>query len=726
MFKLKQYKHNKVANHFNKSLQLTTLIIGLSLVNSPAQARKPVPANVPQNVTTTAKEDGCVGQIANPAKLFLPLGKSTLIKLPEPLATRSIGNPEVVQAKLITPQTLYLLGLDIGSTNMIIQGKSGTCTIIDVTVSMDPDGLQQMLGELLPEEKNIKVTAAADSLILSGTVEDAITANRAVDIASAYVRRRVLPLNVGNDSANNNQNNQQNQQQNMTQQNTDMVNPRIVNMLSVSAQQQVMLEVKIAEVSKTLLDKLGVDFGDEKTAFPDFGVHLNYVGKKNWGAKVFYIKGNSNNAYHADLQKDSLISIRQLSDLDFRQKNKIIGFSANGKVAKTGNWKLSSVISRSDVENNWKIYNHEANNRLEDVIEMTKNHKLWSSMLSFSQRKENNIVKGGVFYESQFIDDKYIDALTYRKPKKTIDRMGFFFDVVYTDFDDKLKIQYGAHLDYFEETKQVINNSRTKLAPLKLSPRFAFSFSLNEKNTVGANVNYTRRGKLDNFAQFNISESNMNMLQWKHLFIKNAQLTVEVFYQRGKGISHDTLMTSNFGRGFSSQKSVNQGIATRFEQNFDNGSFVNANATWFRSTFQQEDKKWYSTKYDGKFASNLVYGKQWQRKRNTWGINSNLIFNGGQRDTPIDELNSDKLFPYSTAYLGSSFYTLQLKHYFRSDLRIYRTVKKKNYTATLSLDIQNVTNQQNVSFQYYDAIQKRIVSRYQTGLVPILNYRVAF
>jgi len=257
MFTLKQY-----TNHFNKSLQLTTLIIGLSLVNSPALARKPMPANTPQNAITSAKEDGCVGQIANPAKLILPLGKSTLIKLPEPLATRSIGNPEVVQAKLITPQTLYLLGLDIGSTNMIIQGKSGTCTIIDVTVSMDPDGLQQMLGELLPEEKNIKVTAAADSLILSGTVEDAITANRAVDIASAYVRRWAFALNVGKDSANGNQNNQQQQQQQQNnQQNTDMVNPRIVNMLSVSAQQQVMLEVKIAEVSKTLLDKLGVDFG---------------------------------------------------------------------------------------------------------------------------------------------------------------------------------------------------------------------------------------------------------------------------------------------------------------------------------------------------------------------------------------------------------------------------------------------------------------------------------
>ncbi|MES2500319.1 MAG: pilus assembly protein N-terminal domain-containing protein, partial [Pseudomonadota bacterium] len=313
MFKQKEYKQNKVANNLNKSLQLTTLIIGLLLINSPALARKTAPAAASQDAVITAKEDGCVGQIANPAKLILPLGKSTLIKLPEPLATRSIGNPEVVQAKLITPQTLYLLGLDIGSTNMIIQGKSGTCTIIDVTVSMDPDGLQQMLGELLPEEKNIKATAAADSIILSGTVEDAITANRAVDIASAYVRRRSLPLNVGSGGANGNQNNQQNnQQQNMTQQNTDMVNPRIVNMLSVSAQQQVMLEVKVAEVSKTLLDKLGANLSLSQTSgswtYRLITNFLSTAGAATGGAVSGFKNSDKNFALDAE-KRDGLIKI---------------------------------------------------------------------------------------------------------------------------------------------------------------------------------------------------------------------------------------------------------------------------------------------------------------------------------------------------------------------------------------------------------------------------------
>ncbi len=312
MFKLKEYKHKKVATKLNKSLQLTFLIVGLSLVSSPVLARKPATVVATQEAMLSAKEDSCVGQISNPAKLILPLGKSTLIKLPEPLASRSVGNPEVIQAKLIAPQTLYLLGLDIGSTNMIIQGKSGTCTIIDVTVSMDPDGVQQSLNTLLPEEKNIKVTAAADSLILSGTVEDAITANRAVDIASAYVSRKTLSLNVGKDSANGNQTQQNNQQTNMPQLNTDMVNPRIVNMLSVSAQQQVMLEVKVAEVSKTLLDKLGANLSLSQTSgswtYRLITNFLSTVGSATGGAVSGFKNSDKNFTLDAE-KRDGLIKI---------------------------------------------------------------------------------------------------------------------------------------------------------------------------------------------------------------------------------------------------------------------------------------------------------------------------------------------------------------------------------------------------------------------------------
>jgi len=222
-----------------------------------AQESTSAPAEVNVSLPQKSVDGICSGSLSNPSAMTLPIGKSTLINLPEPIASRTVGNQEILQAKLITPQTLYVLGLDLGATNMIIQGKSGHCVIMDVTVNIDPNALQNSLNELLPDEKNIKVSALSDSVVLTGTVENALSASYAVDIASAYVRRFVNPVPTGTNNTQN-QNQNQNQQNNiLTSTNTGVVNPRVVNMLSVSAQQQVMLEVKIAEVSKTLLDQLG-------------------------------------------------------------------------------------------------------------------------------------------------------------------------------------------------------------------------------------------------------------------------------------------------------------------------------------------------------------------------------------------------------------------------------------------------------------------------------------
>jgi pilus assembly protein CpaC len=95
------------------------------------------------------------------------MGKSTMMRLQEPVIHRSVGNPDIVQAMLVAPDTLYIAGVDIGTTNMIMQGKSGVCSVVDVTVSLDPAGLRATLAAVLPDEKNIVVTTAADTIVLS-------------------------------------------------------------------------------------------------------------------------------------------------------------------------------------------------------------------------------------------------------------------------------------------------------------------------------------------------------------------------------------------------------------------------------------------------------------------------------------------------------------------------------------------------------------------------------
>jgi pilus assembly protein CpaC len=229
------------------------LAAGLALAASgPAFAAKQSQAGDNPSQVAPARPDAgprCQGEPARPAQLSLQLGKSNLMRLPEPVQHRSVGNPAVVQALLVAPDTLYIAGIDVGTTNMIVQGKSGQCSMLDITVAMDVAPLQATLAAAMPDERGIKVLAAGDTLVLTGTVSDAGAVARTIELANAYVRRPLRPLSVPDkqDAAGG---------QAGTEQSAGGAGARVVNLLSVSAPQQVQLEVKIAEVSKSLLERL--------------------------------------------------------------------------------------------------------------------------------------------------------------------------------------------------------------------------------------------------------------------------------------------------------------------------------------------------------------------------------------------------------------------------------------------------------------------------------------
>jgi pilus assembly protein CpaC len=177
-------------------------------------------------------------------------GSSTVVGLTAraPTNSQSVGaRPGVgeIAVRLLSPTDIYLTGKRIGAANVVMVHAGGSCTLLNVVVGMDPSGLQAAIDQLLPEERErvpeaerVKVSAAFDSLVLKGTVSDSEALVRVTDLANAYLRGGETNGNSGAAAA----------------------NPRIVNMLTVGAPQQVMLEVKVAEVSKNLLDQFGIDF----------------------------------------------------------------------------------------------------------------------------------------------------------------------------------------------------------------------------------------------------------------------------------------------------------------------------------------------------------------------------------------------------------------------------------------------------------------------------------
>ncbi|WP_223851384.1 type II and III secretion system protein family protein [Cupriavidus pauculus] len=299
----------------------------------------------------------CVGAAAEPEQVTVPIGKSRMLPLPEPVRTRTLGNPSIVQAMLVSPQTLYVLGLDVGTTNMIVQGRSGRCTVIDVTVGADPAGLQSALHSLLPQARAVRVSAAADSLVLSGNVPDAIVAQQIMDIANAFVQRQsrsplqapqqpmgtpaptpgtpgmpMMPAMAMGGAMGGAMMPMANNLAATSNGGMPVRNPRIINMMSVDAPQQVMLEVKVAEVSKTLIDQLGAA-ANLQGAFGSwsFGLLANFLS----GASGVITGSKANNLpfqVAIDAQKgDSLVKILAEPNL-MAISGQEASFLAGGKV----------------------------------------------------------------------------------------------------------------------------------------------------------------------------------------------------------------------------------------------------------------------------------------------------------------------------------------------------------------------------------------------------------
>jgi pilus assembly protein CpaC len=164
------------------------------------------------------------GQVQVAAPMRLTTGKSMVLQLPEKAARLSVGNPDVADVVLINPREVYLLGKKVGLTNLLVWTAEGNTTLRDIAVGTDTDTLHAKLLEYVPSVENLRVDSIADSLVLSGRVADGMKVQRLMALTQAF---------------NGNQ--------------------KVINLMRVHGTQQVMLEVKVAEVSKTLLDELGVD-----------------------------------------------------------------------------------------------------------------------------------------------------------------------------------------------------------------------------------------------------------------------------------------------------------------------------------------------------------------------------------------------------------------------------------------------------------------------------------
>lgn len=165
-------------------------------------------------------------------ELRLSIGRSQIITSGVPLEQVVIGAPDIADIKLLSSRRVLILGIKPGRTNLVFRQKDGDLVaLMDVIVGYDLSGIKYKVHELMPKEDKVEVRDTNDRVILAGQVSSALAMDMALSVARSYVPAE-----------------------------------KVTNLLQVAGGQQVMLEARVAEVSRSSLKQLGV-----QTALSDNG-----------------------------------------------------------------------------------------------------------------------------------------------------------------------------------------------------------------------------------------------------------------------------------------------------------------------------------------------------------------------------------------------------------------------------------------------------------------------
>ncbi len=176
---------------------------------------------------------------------------------------------------------------------------------------------------------------------------------------------------------------------------------------------------------------------------------------------------------------------------------------------------------------------------------------------------------------------------------------------------------------------------------------------------------------------------------------------------------------------------LNYGIDINIDRRFYRQYYLIANASLLRSKFKTLEGQWHHSRYSTGYNFLLTGGKDWmigKKKTASLGFNVRFLLNGGQRYTPID---TEQSIAQMRTILSNRIFSQHLPTYFRADVGLNYRLPARKVLHFLSLNIQNVSNTLNVfeRVERYNELEPdkvRTLDFIQTGLIPILNYRIEF
>jgi pilus assembly protein CpaC len=154
-------------------------------------------------------------------ELALESGQNRLLLLSEEIGRVAVANPDIADLKVVTPMQVLLTAKGVGNTDLTLWNRNNQPLVISLQIARNLDPLRKQITELFPGQ-DVKVSAAGELVVLSGQVSDLRMPERISEVARLHAKQ-------------------------------------IANLVHVSGNQQVQLEVRFAEVTRTGIREIGVN-----------------------------------------------------------------------------------------------------------------------------------------------------------------------------------------------------------------------------------------------------------------------------------------------------------------------------------------------------------------------------------------------------------------------------------------------------------------------------------
>lgn len=315
-------------------------------------------------------------------------------------------------------------------------------------------------------------------------------------------------------------------------------------------------------------------------------------------------------------------------------------------------------------------------------------------------------------------------------------------------FTDELSFTLGAHGQYQDFNNDAMVGPRAALAwQFRPNRRISLAYGLHGQmvplpvllyQEPSAEGGYTRTNK-----DLRFQKARHIVLAYDHRFGGDWRVKAEAYYQRlfDIGVERRPSSYSVLNEGatftFSERGSLvsdgtgrNYGLELTVEKFLSKGYYALATASVFDSRYTGSDGVERSTGFANRYVLNTLLGKEWavgKAKRNAITFDTRFTTSGGRPYSPID-LDATRANNGREVYVDNEAFSKRYDHYLRLDVKagVRLNSAKRRISHQFFVDLQNITDRENLFVERYNRVTDRVNPVYQNGFFPDFMYRIQF